>query len=235
LLVAIEHPSEQIRLGAARALGLMGVGAAVEPLRTMLLQGEGLEVSVAGEALGRIGGPAANDALLTALADPLPTARWHAAMAVLESMGQEAVAPLTTMLESQDAHARGCAAEALGWIGSPSATEALVHALRKDGDARVRSQAAWALGEIGDPAARRALERAMQHDQVAGVQTAAGWALSRMPVHPEASAGWADRWAPSLSRLQPVRWLVLALSLIGARWLAMDKESMVAAPRRVKH
>jgi HEAT repeat protein len=232
LLLAIEHPSEPVRLGAARALGMMGVDAAVEPLRAMLLRGEGLEVSIAGEALGRIGGPAATDALLAALADPQPTGRWHAAMAALEGMGEPAVAPLVTMLNSQDAHARRNVVQALGWIGSTSATEALVHALKKDGDETVRGQAAWALGEIGDPAARRALERAQLRDPALEVQTAAEWALSRVPVQSEAASRWAARWAPTLSRLQPVRWLLLALSLAGATWLMMGTKSLVALPLR---
>jgi HEAT repeat protein/photosystem II stability/assembly factor-like uncharacterized protein len=234
LLVALEHPSDPIRLGAAQALGIMGVEAAVEPLRAMLLRGEGLEVSVAGEALGRIGGPAATDALLTALADPVPTARWHVAMAGLETMGEPAVGPLVTMLDSQDGYARRNAAQALGWIGSPSATAALVEALEKDRDATVRNQAAWALGEIGDPAARRALERAQMRDPAAEVQTAAGWALSRVPEQSEAAPGWAVRWAPALNQLQPLRWLVLALSLAGAAWLMMGTRPLAAVPLQLR-
>jgi HEAT repeat protein len=235
LLIAIEHPSEQIRLGAARALGIMGVEAAVEPLRAMLLQGEGLEVSIAGEALGRIGGPAATNALLTSLADPRPTARWHVAMAALEGMDEPAVAPLVKVLDSQDAHARRNAAQALGWIGSSSATEALLGALKKDGDATVRGQAAWALGEIGDPAARRALERAEMRDPAAEVNTAAEWALSRIPAQSEVATGWATRWAPALKELQPLRWLVLGLSLAGAAWLMMGTRSLDAVPLRLRH
>jgi HEAT repeat protein len=234
LLVALEHPSEPIRLGVARALGMMGVEAAVEPLRAMLLRGEGLEVSVAGEALGRIGGPAATDALLTALADPVPTAHWHVAMAALETMGEPAVRPLVTMLDSQDTHARRNAAQALGWIGSPSATAALVEALENDRDAAVRSQAAWALGELGDPAARRALEQAQLRDSAVGVQMAAEWALSRVPAQSEAVSSWVARWAPTFSRLQPVRWLVLALSLAGAAWLMMGTKPLVAVPLQLR-
>jgi HEAT repeat protein len=235
LLIAVEHPSEQIRLGAARALGMMEVEAAVEPLRAMLLRGEGLEVSVAGEALGRIGGPVALDALLTALADPQPTARWHVSMAALERMGEPAVAPLVAMLDSQDSRARRNAAQALGWIGSPSATEALLRVLKKDGDATVRGQVAWALGEIGDPAARRTLERAQLRDPAVEVHTAAEWALSRVPVQSEAAAGWTTRWAPVLNQLQPMRWLVLALSLVGAAWLMMGTRSRTAIPLRLRH
>jgi HEAT repeat protein len=235
LLLAIEHPSAQIRLGAARALGLMRIEAAVEPLRAMLLQGEGLEVGVAGEALGRIGGPAATDALLAALADPRPTARWHVAMAAIEGMGQPPVASLVAMLDSQDAHARRNAAQALGWIGSSSATEALVHVLNKDGDAGVRGQAAWALGEIGDPAARRALARAQRRDPAVEVQIAAKWALSHLPEQPAAASGWATHWGPALGRLQPMRWLVLGLSLAGAAWLMMGSGSLATVPLRLRH
>jgi HEAT repeat protein len=234
LLISVNHPSGQVRVGSARALGMMQVEAAVEPLRAMLLQGEGLEVSIAGEALGRIGGPAATEALLTALADPQPTARWHVAMAALERMGEPAVAPLVAMLDSQDAHARRNAAQGLGWVGSSSATEALVHAVKKDGDATVRGQAAWALGEIGDPAARRALERAQLRDPAVEVQVAAEWALSRVPAQSEAAAGWAAQWAPVLNQLQVLRWLVLAVSLAGAAWLVMGNESLVAVPLRLR-
>ena len=235
LLVAINHPSEQVRLGSARALGMMQVEAAVDPLQAMLLQGEGLEVSTAGDALGNIGGTAATEALLAALADSQPTARWHAAMAALERIGEPAVTPLLAMLESSDGNTRRTATQALGWIGSSSATEALVRALKKDGDDTVRAQAAWALGEIGDPAARSALERAQLHDSAAEVQTAAGWALSRVPVETASVPGWATRWAPALDRLEPMRWLVLALSLAGGAGLMMSGRSRATAPLRLRH
>jgi HEAT repeat protein len=214
---------------------MMEVEAAVEPLRAMLLQGAGLEVSVAGEALGRIGGPMATDALRTALADPQPTARWHVAMVTLEGMGEPAVTPLVAMLESQDALARRNAAQALGWVGSSSATPALVRALEKDRDVIVRGQAAWALGEIGDPAARRALEWAQLRDPAVEVQTAAEGALSRLPARRETATGWTTRWAPMLNQLQPVRWLILSLSLIGGAWLMMGKGSLAAVPLRLRH
>ncbi len=214
---------------------MMGIEAAVEPLRAMLLWGEGLEVSVAGEALGRIGSPAATDAMLIALADARPTARWHAAMAALEVMGEPAVEPLLAMLGSQDMDARRNAAQALGWIGSPSATEALVRVLRQDGDLGVRSQAAWALGEIGDPAARRALVRARLRDSTIEVQSAAEWALTRVPVQSAAPPSWTARWAPALAQLQLVRWLVLTLSLAGAVWLMMGSQSLLAAQQGLRH
>lgn len=251
LLVAVEHPSQQIRLGAARALGMMQVQAAVDPLRAMLFQGEGPEVTIAGQALGRIGGPSATGVLLGALASPglapsgedrgsststLPSgARWHVAMAALEGMGEPAVAPLVAMLDSQDAHSRRSAAQLLGWIGSPSAAEALVHALKTDDDAAVRGQAAWALGEIGDPSAHRALERAQLRDPAAEVQIAAGRALARVPAQSAVAFNWAAQMAPTFNRLQPVRWLVLGLSLAGAVWLVVGTGSLATVPLRLRH
>ncbi|MGD2205656.1 MAG: hypothetical protein PVH17_02650, partial [Anaerolineae bacterium] len=84
------------------------------------------------------------------------------------------------------------------------------------------------------PAVRRALERAQRRDPAVEVQTAAEWALSRVPVPSEVAPGWAARWAPMFSRLQPVRWLVLTLSLAGAVWLAMGTKSLVSVPMRLR-
>jgi HEAT repeat protein len=234
LLVALQHPDDQVRLGAARALGMLGVEGAVEPLRSMLLTGEGPAVNMAAEALGRIGSPAAADALLAALADPEMTPRRHAAQAALEAMGETAVGPLMEMLDSQNVYARRNAAQALGWIGSPSATAMLVETL-EDSSAVVRRQAAWALGEIGDLSARAALERAQQRDPVDAVQAEAGAALMRIEKQPEMAARWPASWAPALSRFQALRWLVLALSLAGAAWLAVanTRPSLLPAFQRV--
>lgn len=232
LLIAIEHPNQQVRMRAARALGTLQTEAAVEPLRTMLLHGDGPEVGVAGEALGRIGGPDATDALLTALADPEPTARWHVAMAALEGIGEPAVDPLLAMLDSEDAYARRNAAQALGWVGSSAATEALVNRLEQDDDAAVRAQSAWALGELQSPAARRALERAQRSDEAARVQAEATRALARMPEITPVGGNRLAGWVPVLDRLQPMRWLVLVLSVAGAAWLMMGNTRWLPAALR---
>jgi HEAT repeat protein len=247
LLIAVEHPAEQVRLGAARALGLMGIEAAIKPLRAMLIGGQGQEAGLAAEALGRIGSPDAIDALLGALVDARPTTRWHAAMAALEGMGEPAVEPLVAMLDSQDPHARSNAAQALGWVGSPAAAHALARVLDQDTDPGVRGQAAWALGEIGESSghalaasARRALEQAQLRDPAVEVQSAAQWALSRAPSRPlpepAAEQGWAASLALALNQLQLARWLVLALSLVGAAWLMMGSELRLGAvPLGVRH
>jgi HEAT repeat protein/photosystem II stability/assembly factor-like uncharacterized protein len=229
LLVALEHPNEQVRLAAARALGMMGVEAAVQPLRAMLLNGDGAAVSTAAEALGRIGGPAATDALLATLADPEMTPRRHASLAALESIGEAAVGPLQEVLTGADPYARANSAEALGWIGSPSATEVLVQALG-DRSSLVRSQAARALGEIGDPTARTALERVQRRDSSAAVQAQAGRALVRIEQEPIRTGTWLASLAPTLNRLQALRWLILAMSMVGAAWLAATNRRLVTSP-----
>jgi HEAT repeat protein len=184
---------------------------------------------VAADALRRIGGTEATEALLVALAQPQDTARWHAAMGAVEAMGEEAVGPLTGMLSSKEADARRNAATALGWIGSPSATAALVDML-EDENAAVREQAAWALGEIGDPAGRAALEHAQARDASPVVQLAATAALSRVEGRPVVRAGWPATWAPALHRLQPLRWSILALTLAGAAWLVLGHKSLSLLP-----
>jgi HEAT repeat protein len=201
----------------------------------MLLQGQGTSVGVAAEALGRIASPAAIDALLAALGDPYPTARWHAAMAAMENLGQDAVEPLIALLENGDAYERQGAAEALGWVGSPSATPALQAALADASDT-VRRQAAWALGEIGDPAARDALVTASAEDPAPAVQAAAEAALSRIEAQPATrSTSGLSAWAVALNRLEVLRWLVLALSLAGAIWLAVGNRPWALAPTTLRN
>jgi len=234
LLVALEHPEERVRLVAARTLGQMGVEAAVKPLRNMLFQGSGTEATIAGQALGRIASPAAVEALVAALEEPVPTSRWHAAMTGLEAAGQAAVGQLVELLDSRDVYVQRNAAEALGWIGAPEATTALVAVLRAPrSDETVRSRAAWSLGIIGDPAAERALQSAATDDPALEVREQASRALTLLqagPLRASSRSGWPVDWAPLLNRLEPVRWLLLALSLAAAAWLMVGARRGLQVP-----
>lgn len=234
LLVALEHPTSQVRLGAARALGMMGAETAVSPLRAMLLQGEGQEVAVAAEALGQIGSPAAVDALLVPLGDLTLTPRRHAALGALEALGAPGVEPLLQELDSDSSHVRQNAAEALGWVGTPTAVEPLARTLGRDRDAGVRAQAAWALGQIGDPSAEGALARAAERDPAVDVRGQAEEALAVLAELPAGQGGqaarWPASWAPALNRLQPLRWLLLAFSLAGAAWLSLGQGRLSPTP-----
>lgn len=68
------------------------------------------------------------------------------------------LAHFIALLSDDDEVSRWKAAEALGRIGDPAATEELIATLWDD-DARVRLKAAWALGRIGDERATSPLRR----------------------------------------------------------------------------
>ncbi len=137
--------------------------------------------------------------------------------------------PLQQMLASPDATARGNAAEALGWIGSPSATAALVQALG-DSDSAVRARTAWALGELAAPQARAALERAQARDSSLVVRQAAGQALTQIAEQPAVRTSLLTSWAQAFSRWQGLLWLILALSVLAAAWLWMVDRRRSLAP-----
>jgi len=87
------------------------------------------------------------------------TAKRQQAQAQLEKAGQEAVPALMTALRSNNENVRSNAADVLGYIASPTSTQALNDAVTKDSSTTVRANAAWALGEIKDAAALPILER----------------------------------------------------------------------------
>lgn len=234
LLVALEHPNEAVRTGAARALGCLGTEAAVPQLRVMLVNGQAGEVAAAAEALGRIGSPAAIDALLVPLGDLALTPRRHAAMSALESIGEPAVAPVAALLTHDAEHVRRNAASALGWIASPSTSDLLVRTLRRDESVAVRTEAAWALGQVGGLAAREALQRAA-HDGAPEVQAAAQAALVQAGggLRTAMVPGMAQ-FAAALNQLQPLRWVVLAVSLAAAAWMVMGQSGLRVAAMRVR-
>ena len=71
---------------------------------------------------------------------------------------QKELAYYLERLEDENEGIRWKAAESLGRLGDPEATEPLIDTLWDD-DYRVRMKAAWALGLIGEPRALPALQR----------------------------------------------------------------------------
>lgn len=94
------------------------------------------------------------------LRDANLTANRQQAQQKLEAAGAEAVPVLLTALHANDATLRQNAADMLGFIASPDATNALVATLNTDAVPAVRANSAWALGEIKSPAAFGVLARA---------------------------------------------------------------------------
>jgi HEAT repeats len=87
------------------------------------------------------------------------TAKRQEAQAQLEKAGEEAVPTLMTALRSNNVNVRSNAADVLGYIASPTATQALNDAVSTDPSQTVRANAAWALGEIKNASALPTLER----------------------------------------------------------------------------
>ncbi|MDD1706235.1 MAG: HEAT repeat domain-containing protein [Methanoregulaceae archaeon] len=103
------------------------------------------------EALGKIGDPAATEALIEALTgDQYSGIRWKAAEA-LGKIGAPAVPGLIRALKNPDDDIRWKAAVTLGEIGDARAVGPLLELLG-DEDRFVRSRASYALGLIGTPA-----------------------------------------------------------------------------------
>ncbi|MDD5144247.1 HEAT repeat domain-containing protein [Methanoregula sp.] len=71
---------------------------------------------------------------------------------------RERLTHFIALLQDDDVSSRWKAAETLGRIGDPAATEDLIDALW-DEDPRVRTKAVWALGRIGDDRAIPPLRR----------------------------------------------------------------------------
>lgn len=88
-------------------------------------------------ALGRTGGPEARAALLEALSDPNGTVRRIAARSLAQGWGEEAVAPLGSLLATEtEMPVIHAAVQQLGMIGTDAAREVLRRAVASD-DPRV--------------------------------------------------------------------------------------------------
>jgi hypothetical protein len=108
------------------------------------------------------------------------TASRQEAQRNLEAMGDAAVPQLLVALRSSNPAQRRNAADVLGYIASPQATEALRGALREDAVPAVRRNAAWALGEIHATSALNDLQQASITDRSAMVRGAAADSLARI-------------------------------------------------------
>ncbi len=98
----------------------------------------------------------------------------------LEAAGESAVPQLTVALRSDNAAMRRNAADMLGYIASPSATNALLLTLQNDPVPAVRRNAAWALGQIQATSAVNALQQASITDRSQIVRGSAADSLARI-------------------------------------------------------
>jgi HEAT repeat protein len=155
LAASLEDEVPEVRLRAAKALGLVGGRAAVLPLVNALTEPNRWSTIRIADILTDMGSEVVQE-----LMDGFPRLNAHAKLAALDILGRirslDAVPWLLTRLEDGEPDVRARAAHALGAIGVVDAAPALRAAL---GDAAwpVRAMAAKALGRIHDVAAVPAL------------------------------------------------------------------------------
>jgi len=146
LIDALHHGGTYARLGAAEALGTIGLeaAAAVPALIEALSDDHRLVRRASAEAIRHIGVIAA-PALVEALRDD---SSHDSAVDFLGEIGSAGVPILLEALKHGDAHVRRGAAEALGHIAPKAvvAVPALIEALR---DASIRREATEALQDLG--------------------------------------------------------------------------------------
>lgn len=125
----------------------------IEKHRQRLTAGDMEERRDAVMRLGNMHVAEASRAAMTALSDPSPVVRAHAAKAILSVEPEHAVAALQPLLKDKDEFVRREAAYALGLTRSRSATPSLSELLLNDKEDGVRAAAAVGLGHIADESA----------------------------------------------------------------------------------
>jgi len=121
------------------------------------------------------------------------TAQRHNAQQQLESAGAEAVPALLVALRSDNPAMRRNAADMLGFIASPRATNDLRYTLANDAVPAVRRNAAWSLGEINGFESVADLQHAAVLDSNALVRETAQDSLARAQTRLALAAGIDER------------------------------------------
>lgn len=169
----------EVRQGAARALGEIEHGSAVDPLISVLSDEDERVRATAVWALGQIEDPRGVSPLARVLLeDADPEIRGRAARALGEIEDRRAVESLVSALRDEHPEVRAVAAWALGEIQDPAAAPGLAAALG-DSELSVRRRAALALGEMDLPSAPQPLITALG-DEDSKVRLAAVLAVAEI-------------------------------------------------------
>ena len=173
LIVALKNPNRQVRRKASCVIDNIGyelkeVGdfQAIGPLIDALKDPTSVVRSHSVTALGKIGGPQALPAVLSALKaeavrSALDIGVCYRAIEALHRLGETAAECLIPALEHPERAIRRKATTLLGKTGEAGAVDLLIGALA-DEHPRVRSRAAHALGRIGNAAAVEPLTVALK-------------------------------------------------------------------------
>ncbi|HET8601230.1 MAG TPA: HEAT repeat domain-containing protein [Segeticoccus sp.] len=182
LVGALADRSPEVRLVAARALGMIGDPSAATAVLEAVRGthgGVGIPASIAAEALIGMGvgvGPALREALHADDATMRAVAAGVAGVGLFTSTAPR----LRVLLASDpDERVRRTAAQALGRLGGPGDVAVLVGSTHADQPTPLRRVAAQALGELGDPSAVPALT-ALLVDEDRRLAQLSGQALAQL-------------------------------------------------------
>jgi HEAT repeat protein len=145
LLLALAADSPSVQAAAARALGGLGEGRAIEPLRELVRRGDAGVSVAAMEALRVLQDPTFDDLLVEALGHPDEEVVKQALHAICDARGPRTVGRLAVGLEHPAWHVRGLSARLLGDIGSDEAVEVLEGRREREHDPMVAGVIARAL------------------------------------------------------------------------------------------
>jgi len=185
LLAAAEGDGDMgLRVRALAAAGAVAPHA-LAPRFAAIAEGPERRLrAVAGWGLARMGGRAAISAMRELLSRGDPSVRAFAALGLGRARDRVSGSLLVSLLRSdRSVYVQAATAWALGQIGDPSHTGALVLTLRTHTGV-VAIAAAGALGGVGDPAARDALTEAL-FDADPSERRAAAHALHRLSADAE--------------------------------------------------
>lgn len=202
---------------AAYTLGLLRVESACVGLQRLLGDHDPDVRIAAARALGRIGDPAAANALLGALSGSR-TVPPGAVTGALLDLGADGDGPVREALGAPDPVVRAVAVEIAGLRGALALADPVRSVLAADPDPQVRLQAAASLGRLGTSAALPELLAATGPHEHPAVRLAAVAALGAVG-HPDATGTLAalmtghdllaDEAARALVRLGPAGMTVL--------------------------
>ncbi|MGW4020969.1 HEAT repeat domain-containing protein [Streptomyces sp. NPDC005009] len=163
------------KLRVREAVPLLARIVADDPAHRHLGPGDGTALRrEAAYALGRIGDPAAADALAEAVRDPSPDVREQAVTALTRLSGHRAAAHLAALCDGPYARR---ALSALAGSADPAAVPSLLRAFTTARDRRTRHLAGRALAAVGPPAAAAVAAHTAHPDPA--VRRAVAWVLER--------------------------------------------------------
>lgn len=160
-ILSLDDEKPEVRIAAARLLGMLGDKQAVDALLDKLADKNPRVREAAVEALGRVGDEKTVEVLIAKLEDRDPDFRLHTIRALARLGDERAVPSLVKRLDDKVLEVRIAAVSALGSLNSRKAVDPFLKKLEdssmKDSSVELQKHIIVALGKIGDKKAFSAI------------------------------------------------------------------------------